>query len=152
VDTRYLLRPPETVVRVDSGGETILEPPAEIERWAGAQVWGYDGSGPNTTAATLLRDALPGRPLDLDLASICFTSDVLSELEQTEAHVITQAEIQAWADERMADCVEKMRAEVGRVVSEDEQREMLRELLEQGPRTPWLDEYRSTHGAPTNIE
>ncbi len=148
VEPHYRLEPPDWVMRIDSGRRTVLEPPPEVERWAGRQMWGYAGSGPNTTAATLLRDAGRDRPLDLDLASICFTSDILAHLEQSETHVITEAEVRAWAEERMEGCVEEMRANVGREFSEEEQKAIIRDLLTQGPRTPWLVEYRAAHGDP----
>jgi hypothetical protein len=148
MEPHYRLEPPDWVMRIDSRTRRVLDPPPEVERWAGRQMWGYAGSGPNTTAATLLRDALGDRPLEIDLASICFTSDVLTHLEQSETHVITEAEVRAWTEKRMERGVEEMRASAGREVSEEEQKAMVRELLAQGPRTPWLEQYRAIHGAP----
>jgi hypothetical protein len=98
MDRCYRLEPPDRVIRVDEDGEEhVLPVPTTVAAWATAHGWGYRGSAPNVTAATMLLDAAGAEEFgDLNIASQAFVAARLSALDRESEHVIGVRELREW--------------------------------------------------------
>lgn len=145
----YRLQPPETVLRVDDReGELVLEVPTAVVGWSPEQRWGYAGSGPNVTAATLLLDAAGDRLSggDLLFASQALVEDLLSRIPADEEALAGANEVRAWAKDRLPEMLSE-RAALPTTLSYAELGNIAIRRASQ-PAPDWFADYRRQHGDP----
>jgi hypothetical protein len=137
----YHLTPPNLVERVELQQRRRIEALPDCDWSGGETLWGYHGSGPNTTAAAVLGDATGGKPIPLDRA-IDFVEDVLSSFSPPEHHHIAVREVAAWWQER----TEEPPPDSPAIWSMTEIQSAIELRLEGGQLAGWLRAYRAVHG------
>lgn len=147
MDEHYVFTPPDTIERVDRNGNRTPVLAAPESTWSGQLAWGYAGSGPNSTAEAVLLDAT-GNDVPAEVA-ISFTDDILDFHELSEAPwKLTVAEVRAWRAEREAEILERY-AKGLRVTSwASGATDRVEEAIRGGPRSTWVETYRTVHGTP----
>jgi hypothetical protein len=147
MDAHFRLVKRGVVERVDEQGvSTRLDPPAEALDWASDQLWGYHGSGPNQTAATLLTATCTGLAYPLLDASIMLVKDLLARLDERRSHVLGVAEVVAWCDQRLPFLLQRWAATKQETTSQMAER-LIRQLQSEAE-LQWLEMYRAQHGLP----
>lgn len=136
--------------RVEPDG-TRTEVRPGIEQWRDDDLaWGYHGSGPLAAANALLFDAgRSGPDIDQHRLAMAFVSDVLAFAEINQPFVIAVREVRAWLDDRASEVLsERLPRPEDPIMTNEELADAAMKKLEGGPKSLWLDAYRTIHGQP----
>jgi hypothetical protein len=145
MEPHYRLRPPNTIERIDDNPSPVALPiPYVVDDWSPLQTWGYHGSGPMATAATLLLDACGNAiPGELQVAAQELVGELLASVPD-DGGVIGVRELRAWVTNRLPSRIQA-RAKQPTFMSAAQLGSAVAQAL-QVPRVQWFEDYRAKHG------